>query len=169
LELVVTTPEERELDVLAAEALDDFDAAALERIAELYAKVDPVPDTLIDRIAFGITLDALHAELAELERSPGLVGARADEAVADTVTFTSASLTAMVTISAASVESARIDGWISPSGVRMVELRTPSGTLHTESDEDGRFVLEGVTRGLIQFTFRDADAGHPVVTPALEI
>jgi hypothetical protein len=169
LEYVVTTPEERELDALAAGALDDFDDAALERIAALYTHVDPVPVNLVDRIAFGITLDALHAELAELERAPGLVGVRADEAVADTVTFTSASLTAMVMMSASSVESTRIDGWISPSAVRMVELRTPSGTLHTESDEDGRFVFEAVTRGLVQFTFRDADGGHPVVTPALEI
>lgn len=165
----MTTPDERELDALAAGALDDFDEDALGRIAALYAKADPVPAGLVDRIAFGITLDALHAELAELERSPGLVGVRADEAVADTVTFTSASLTAMITVSASSVESARIDGWIAPSGVRMVELRTPTGTLQTESDEDGRFVLEGVSRGLIQFTFRDSDGGHPVVTPALEI
>ena len=165
----MTTPDERELDAMAAEAIDEFDEAALGRIAALYAIGDPVPANLVDRIAFGITLDALHAELAELERSPGLAGVRADEAVADTVTFTSASITAMVTMSASTVESARVDGWISPSGVRMVELRTPSGTLHTEADEDGRFAFESVTRGLIQFTFRDVDGGHPVVTPALEI
>lgn len=165
----MTTPDERELDALAAEAIDEFDEAALEQIATLYATADPVPANLVDRIAFGITLDALHAELAELERSPGLAGVRADEAVADTVTFTSASLAVMVTMSVSSVESARVDGWISPSGEHIIELRTPSGTLHAESDEDGRFVFEGVTRGLIQFTFRDADGGHPVVTPALEI
>lgn len=165
----MTTPDERELDALAAEALDDFDETALERIAAMYTSADPVPANLVDRIAFGITLDALHAELAELERSPGLAGVRADEAVADTVTFTSASITAMVTMSPTSVESTRVDGWISPSGVHIVELRTPSGTLHSEADEDGRFAFEDVTRGLVQFTFRDADGGHPVVTPALEI
>jgi hypothetical protein len=169
LEHVVTTPDERELDALAAEALDEFDETALDRIAALYTASDPVPANLVDRISFGITLDALHAELAELQRSPGLVGVRADEAVADTVTFTSASLTAMVTMSPTSVESTRVDGWIAPSGVRMVELRTPTGTLHTEADEDGRFAFEDVSRGLVQFTFRDVDGGHPVVTPALEI
>ena len=165
----MTTPDERDLDALAAEALDEFDATALDRIAALYASGDPVPANLVDRIAFGITLDALHAELAELQRSPGLVGVRADEAVADTVTFTSASLTAMVTMSPSSVESTRVDGWISPPGTRMVELRTPSGTLRAEADEDGRFAFEDVTRGLVQFTFRDIEGGHPVVTPALEI
>lgn len=165
----MTTSDERELDALAAEPLDEFDEEALGRIAALYTTADPVPANLVDRIAFGITLDALHAELAELERSPGLAGVRTDEAVADTVTFTSASLTVMVTMSVSSVETARIDGWISPSAEHIVELRTPGGNLRTESDEDGRFVLEGVTRGLIQFTFRDPDGGHPVVTPALEI
>ena len=165
----MSTPHERELDELAAGQIDDLDVSALARIATLYTKLDPVPSTLIDRIAFGITLDALHAELAELERSPSLAGVRSDEATANTVTFTSESLTAMVTISASSAETARVDGWITPTGVREVELRTVGGTVRTETDADGRFVLDDVTRGLIQFTFRQPDGDRAVVTPALEI
>jgi hypothetical protein len=164
----MTTPDDHALTALAAEQIDDVDVVALERIAALYTKLDPVPDNLIDRISFGITLDALHAELANLERSSGLIGVRADETVSDTVTFTSESLSAMISVSLTTADTARIDGWISPGGVYVVELRTPDGTLRTESDADGRFVVEDVARGLVQFTFRAA-GGTPVVTPALEI
>lgn len=165
----MTSPDERELDLLAAGHIDDADVAALGQMGALYAKLDPVPVGLIDRIAFGITLDALHAELAELQRSAGLVGVRSEEATANSVTFTSASLTAMVTVTPSSAESARIDGWITPTGVRDVEVRTRSSSLHTQTDADGRFVLEDVPRGLVQLTFRTPDGEQPVITPAVEI
>jgi hypothetical protein len=165
----MTTPDERELDLLTAGAIDDADVAALGRVAALYTKLDPVPVGLVDRIAFGITLDALHAELAELQRSGDLVGVRSEDATANTVTFTSASLTAMVTVTPSSAESARVDGWITPPGVRDVEIRTVSGSLRTQADADGRFVLEDVPRGLVQLTFRSPGGEQPVITPAVAI
>jgi hypothetical protein len=165
----MTTPDERELDLFAAGQIDDTDVAALHRIGALYTKLDPVPVGLIDRIAFGITLDALHAELAELERSSDLVGVRSDEATANTVTFTSASLTAMVTVTPSSAESARLDGWLTPTGIRDVEVRTSTGSLYTQTDADGRFALEDVPRGLVQLTFRSLEGDQPVITPAVEI
>jgi hypothetical protein len=169
LERDMTAPEERELEQSAAEEIDAFDTAALAQVAALYARLDDVPSGLIDRIAFGITLDALHAEIAQLVRSPALAGVRADETAANTVTFTSESMTAMMTITPTSPELARVDGWVTPGGERLVDLRTPAGTVRTRTDEDGRFVLDGVTRGLVQFTFRTPDGEHAVVTPALEI
>lgn len=165
----MTTPEDYALDTLAGAAIDDADADVLGRIAAVYTKLDPVPGGLIDRIAFGITLDALNAELAELQRSHSVVGVRAEETSANMVTFTSASLTTMVTITATSPELARLDGWITPQGIRGVELRTVAGSRRTESDADGRFVFEDVARGLVQLTFYAADDGRPVLTPALEI
>jgi hypothetical protein len=157
------------LDALAAEAVDDVDGEILGRLAVLYDAIDPVPPSLVDRISFGITLDALNAEIAELQRSTTLAGVRADEATTDTVTFTSETLTAMVTSSPTSAEFARVDGWITAADRWTVEVRTTSGTLRTDADVDGRFVFEGVARGLVQFTFRGAAAAQPVVTPALEI
>jgi hypothetical protein len=165
----MTSPDERELDALAAAAIDEIDIDALERIAALYSALDPVPAGLVDRVSFGITLDALTAELAELQRSPGLVGVRSGETSTDTITFTSASLTAMVTVTPTSAESARLDGWITPGGAREVEIRTVSGTRRTASDADGRFVFDDVPRGLVQLSFRDPQGGQPVLTPALEI
>ena len=38
----------------------------LDSLQALYDEIDPVPDGLVERIQFEITLDALHAELATL-------------------------------------------------------------------------------------------------------
>jgi hypothetical protein len=160
------------IDVLAAGQIDEADLRALQELAALYETLDPVPTGLVDRIKFGITLDSLHAEIAELVRSSDLVGVRSGEATeTQTVTFSSTSLTTMVTITPTSADRVRIDGWADPGAGVSVELRTSEATLQTTADEDGRFVFEEVPRGLAQFVLR-APAGSsqaPVFTPSIEI
>jgi hypothetical protein len=162
----------RTLDELASEPIDARDDAALRRMADAYTAADPVPEGLVDRINFGITLEALHAEIAELQRTGDLVGVRSETGSdVQTVTFTSASLTTMITITATSGDRVRIDGWITPgSGVR-VKLRGVATTLEAIADEDGRFVFDDVPRGLAQFVLRssDDDDARPVITPSIEI
>lgn len=160
-------PDENEL---AAGSIDSVDLSVLDRIEALYAQLDPVPDGLVDRVQFGITLDALHAEIAELQRSSDLVGVRSDLADAQTITFTSARLTTMVTISPISTEFTRIDGWVVPGGDVTVELRTRDGVVSTAADADGRFAFESVHRGMAQFVLRTADPdAAPVITPSIEL
>jgi hypothetical protein len=157
---------------LAAASVDDEDVRVLQRVAAVYAAVDPVPSGLVDRIAFGMTLDALHAEIAELQRSGELVGVRSSDSVeAQSVTFTSSNLTTMVTISVVSADRVRIDGWAAPGRGLSVELRVGDQSMQTTADEDGRFVFEDVPRGLAQFVLRPASVGGqpPVITPAIEI
>jgi hypothetical protein len=163
---------ETELDLLASEPIDEQDERALGRMRAMYEALDPVPTGLVDRISFGITLDALHAEIAELQRSPDLAGVRSEGATeAQTVTFTSASLTLMITISVLSADRARIDGWAAPGGGVTVELRSSGGVLSRTADADGRFVFEDVERGLVQFLARQpgSDVAAPIITPSLEI
>jgi hypothetical protein len=160
---------EADLEILAAGPIDRFDEQTLARLATLYTGDDPVPPGLAAGISVGITLDALYAELAQLQHAPGLAGVRTGEVTADTVTFSSATLTAMVRITPASAETARVDGWITPVGSCTVRLRTSSTTLTTEADADGRFAFANVTRGMVQFTFAAAGGRPPVITPALEI
>lgn len=159
-------------DELASGALDVEDERVLDRVAALYDVLDPVPAGLVERIQFGITLDALHAEIAELQRSDDLVGVRSDELTeGQTITFTSPSLTTMVTVTPAAADRVRVDGWITPGARAGVELRTVEGTVHTTADDDGRFVLDDVAHGYAQFVIRPALGNDhpPVVTPSIEL
>jgi hypothetical protein len=168
----MNTPSSRPgLDELAAGEIDATDIDNLRRMAQLYDTLDPVPGALIDRIQFGITLDALEAEIAELQRSGDLVGVRADASTdAQTVTFTSTNMSTMVTITNTAADRVRIDGWVAPGGGVVVELRIVDETRTTTADPDGRFVFDDVPRGLAQFTLR-APSGQqqPVVTPSIEL
>ena len=162
-------PSPQGVEALAAAPLDDGDVRALDAVADLYSTLDPVPAGLVERIRFGITLDALHAEIAELQRDSDLAGVRTDDATTvQTVTFTTARLSVVVTVTPLSAERARVDGWIAGEPGAGVELRSVAGVLTELSDEDGRFVFEDAPRGLAQFTVRPASA-PPVVTPSIEI
>src|SRR5260221_14179563 len=103
-------------DALAAAPLDEIDDQLLRRIKAMYDVSDPVPGGLVERLQFGITLDALEAEIANLQRADStLAGARTDGATeVQTVTFTSASLTTMITVTPSGADRARIDGWSAP-------------------------------------------------------
>lgn len=161
-------------EVLAAEPIDARDEQVLRELAAIYTSADPVPDGLIERLQFGITLDALEAEIAELQRTDRhLVGARAEDATeVQTVTFTSASLTTMITVTPAGVERVRIDGWAAPGAGLLVELRIVGDRLQTTADADGRFVFDDVPKGLAQFLLRPPSGSGEataVVTPSMQI
>jgi hypothetical protein len=156
---------------LAGAPLDATDAIVLSMIADLYELVDPVPSDLVDRLQFSITLDALDAELAELQQQPALAFRSEQASVANTLTFASDSLTAMVAISPDGPDRVRIDGWIAPGAEAVVELRQGALVRRVSADADGRFVFEDVAHGLTRFMVSAADPGAhpPVVTPAVEI
>jgi hypothetical protein len=168
---VMSDPRQPSLDELAAGAIDDADVEVLRQTAALFDQLDPVPGGLVERINFGLTLEALHAEIAELQRTASLVGVRAEtDSDVQTITFTSSSLTTMITVTPLSGDRVRIDGWVAPGRRLVVELRARAESRSTESDEDGRFVFDDVPRGLAQFVLRpDADDAAAVVTPAIEI
>ena len=157
----------------ASGPLDEQDVSVLGHVAAMYDAADPVPGGLVDRLRFAITLDALQAEIAQLERMDlTLAGARtADATEVRTITFTSASLTTMVTIGQAGADRVRVDGWAAPGAGLSVELRTTDGVLRTVADESGRFVFDSVARGLVRFVLRaaDGDAHPPVITPSVEL
>lgn len=158
---------------LAAEELDTSDLAVLNSIRAYYDESDPLPDGLVDRIQFEITLDALHAEVATLTRmdlvSQGVRSA-ATEAVR-TITFTSESLTTMVTITPQPDGSVRVDGWAAPGAGLRVEVLLAAGPRETHADEDGRFVFEGLPTGLAKFALhvpKDKEYAT-VLSPTVEL
>jgi hypothetical protein len=162
-----------ELDRLAAKPIDDADVHVLDVLQEIYEVGDPVPPSLLDRVKFAITLDDLEAEVARLQREAvhEPAAARSENLLkAQTITFTSETLTTMVTVTPISSARVRLDGWASPGSGLDVELRVGDTTHHAVADENGRFVFEDVGRGLAQFVLRPSDdTENRVITPAIEL
>ncbi|MGX7681128.1 carboxypeptidase regulatory-like domain-containing protein [Jatrophihabitans sp. DSM 45814] len=169
----MNTPNPAAWEALAAEPIDDADLQLMSQLATLYTKVDPVPPDLVERLQFAITLDALNAELAELQQMDAMAGSsrgvEADET--KTLTFTSENLTTMVTVTAAGPDRVRIDGWCAPGSGVSVELRQVSASVELQADEDGRFVFDDISHGLTRFVIRAPEPSNraPVITPAVEI
>ncbi|MGI8667594.1 MAG: carboxypeptidase-like regulatory domain-containing protein [Jatrophihabitans sp.] len=158
---------------LAGGQLDAQDAAILDRVARLYETIDPVPEDLVDRLSFAMTLNALHVEIAQLQLvSDSALAARGGEqtSAVKTLTFSSDSLSTMVTISAAGPDRVRIDGWAAPGADVLVELHQGQAVREQAADSDGRFVFDEVPHGLTRFVIRAPGTDRaPVVTPAVEI
>ena len=161
-------------DQLAGQLIDHEDAALLSELARIYEQIDPVPEGLVERLGFTLTLANLEVELARLiARTSEPVGHRGEER-ARTVTFSSDSLTTMVTITPQDCDQFRIDGWLAPGAALAVELRTDRGSLRTTADTDGRFEFIEVRRGLVQIVIHPTAGcsvrlGSAVVTPAMEL
>lgn len=167
------TPVGPDAEVLAGQPIDALDVEILGRVATMYDTVDPVPADLVERLQFAISLDSLEFELAVLElNTEELLTARSDQtSPVKSLTFTSDSLTTMVTIAPDGPDRVRIDGWLAPGGPATVELHQGSRVRTESADADGRFSFAEVEHGLTRFTIRPeagSDRG-PVVTPAVEI
>lgn len=143
--------------------IDEVDERILTRLATLYDAIDPVPDGLLDRIDFALAVAELEADIAELTRGE-LVGVRSDET--DSVTFTSGSLSLMVT-TAVSAHHVRVDGWVTSPGAE-VDVVGEGVTRSAVADEAGRFSIEEIPRGRAHFVVR-REGYRPVITPSIEI
>jgi len=157
---------------LADEPMDPDDFAVLNSIRAYYDEHDPVPDGLVERIQFELTLDALEAEVATLTQldlaTAGARGGSATEAVR-TITFTSESVTTMVTISPSAEDLVRVDGWAAPGAGIRVELLLADGPRETLADEDGRFVFDSVPSGLAKFALHLPGGPSPATVVSLTI
>ena len=160
------TPEEL---AEAAGVVGPDDVALLEQLATLWARHDPLPAGLAERLEFALTLDALETEVATLTLVDlAASGSRAGQTEAvRTVTFTSETLDTMVTLTDAPDGTVRVDGWIAPGAAMRVEVLLAGSTLEVEADDDGRFVLESVPKGLAKFALHPA--GRTVLSPTIQI
>ena len=134
----------------------------------MYDSIDPVPPGMVDRIQFALTLDALHAEVAELQRlTEGSFAHRAETASVYSVTFASESMTTMISVTGTSFGRVRIDGWIAPALPVQVELRlldhtsTVDGAGQRAVRVRGRPARSGPVRAAL--TGRGAAAGDHAV------
>ena len=160
------------------EAIDARDLANLGQLRDLFAHADPVPSDLAERMKFAITVHALHAEVAELMDSALLTTRGADAKVeptpTDSVTFTAASVSLMVSASPSDRDDTddrvRVDGWVTSPGAQ-VEAVTAESSVSAISDANGRFVLDDLPHGPVHFVITDPDNEdvRPVITPTIQI
>lgn len=158
------------------EAIDERDLANLAQLRALYAHADPMPHDLTERIKFALTVHALHAEVAELMESAALATrtgeAATESAPIESVTFTAADVSLMVTASESSREGrVRLDGWVTVPGAR-VEVVTAEGSVMAESDANGRFVEDDLPHGSVHFVIvidPQDERSRPVITPSIQI
>jgi len=162
---------------LAAGLLDEADEELLRTLRECHERLDPMPDSVVQRSLFALAVEDVDAEvfrLAEQYRAEpagarGGTGTEGEEA--RVVTFDSDSLTIMIRISQLT-GTVRIDGWLAPPQACRVELRTGADVMGAAVDEDGRFVLDAIPRGLAQLVVRLGEAltgggGPSILTPAI--
>jgi hypothetical protein len=153
--------------------LDDDDQAILDRLAGIYARLDPPPADLDERVSFAIALGGLDAEVARLTEQLAVgSGARGTERTR-TITFDADSRAVMITIADRADGLIRLDGWLAPAAALQVELRLPEPAppRMVLADAAGRFVFDGVPHGIAQLLVHPAaDDGAPrVVTPAFSL
>ncbi|WP_329309812.1 hypothetical protein [Streptomyces sp. NBC_01262] len=151
------------------------DEELLRRLREMWEATDPVPDGLADRVLFTLDLEHLEFELLRLHDAFAPQAARGHES-ARTITFSSDSLTVMVTVSPAGGRGPahRLDCWIAPAAALRVELRTSGGSQETTADRDGRLSFPEVPAGLVQLVLHPTEGAAldlvvPVMTPAVQL
>ena len=161
----------------AAAALDDSDRSLLREVANLLETVDPVPTDLVERIRFALALDEMYDEVAEMTRlQEDALAVRTELELAgatrtETLTFSAERLTCMVTVTATGPGRVRLDGWISPVGVHQVTVRMQGSERALTSDENGRFVADGLRSGFVQLVFHPVAPSEDglVVTPLFKL
>jgi hypothetical protein len=147
--------------------MDAMDLAILDSLHQTLALADPVPPTLVGDIEFRLSVAAMNAELALLANEP--VGVRSPVAdSADSVTFTSSTMTLMVVIGRDD-GALRIDAWVSGGGITVELIQGPDHT-PAVSDVNGRVSWSPVQPGLARFLISPiTSGGRPVITPAIEL
>ncbi len=158
------------------DVVDAEDLGNLRAVRELFAHADPVARDLTERIKFALTVQAMHAEVAELMDTALLAtrsaAPRVEPSRTDSVTFTAAAVSLMITANEGTDgDRVRIDGWVTVPGAR-VEAVTPEGSSSAVTDADGRFVLDDLPHGPVHFVIlTDPVTQHdrPVITPTMQI
>ena len=149
------------------EHMDDIDLAILDALHRTLTLADPVPPALVGDIEFSLSLAAMNAELAQLASDAAGVRAPTAES-ADSVTFTSSTMTLMVVIGRDDGQL-RIDAWVSGGGIT-VELIQGADRTPSVSDVNGRVSWSPVQPGLARFLISPiTSGGRPVITPAIEL
>lgn len=157
--------------------IDGIDEAILTQLYDVYGRLDPPPDTLIEQVSFALDLADLDVEVARL-RDEELIGSGSRSgARTRTLTFEASGWSLLVSITDLGTDEVRLDGWLSPAGAGQVELRQaaadPAGRAlvrQVAPDEAGRFIFERLRHGLVQIRIVPGTATDGgAVTPSIRL
>jgi hypothetical protein len=141
---------------------DAEDLRVLDELRDLHTELDPMPPELVACAQFAVDLDS-GFDIARIGQTEELAGARGEPA--RQITFECGDEVAlMVQLQVHDDGHVRIDGWLTPPDCDL-ELRTSTSTTPVETSSAGRFVIDDVGHGLVQFVVRAEDT--TVVTPAI--
>ena len=130
------------------------DDALVEELRALAARLDPVPKRVREGAYAAYTWRTIDAELIALttdsafehehEREPALVRATAGPRV---LVFESEDISIEIEVTPDSQQHLRVVGQLIPAVRAEIEIQQGAGALTTESDELGRFMIEGLSPG----------------------
>jgi hypothetical protein len=128
------------------------DDALLEELRALAARLDPVPERVREGAHAAYTWRTIDAELIALtrdsaieqEREPALVRATTGPRV---LVFESEHISIEIEVTPNSQQHLRVVGQLVPAVRAEIEVQQGAGALTTESDELGRFLIEGLSPG----------------------
>lgn len=138
------------------------DEVLMDDLRSMWARRDPMPVDLPDRILAALAADDLDFELLSLTAAAA-AGVRGGEA--QVLECTTDDLTLMVRISEEPDGMRRLDGW--SEGVREVELLTDDGSRVTSVSGAGRFEFDDLPPGPVRLRLRGDDKGFE--TPEIEV
>jgi hypothetical protein len=165
----IDRPEDQDgTEARADEPMDRTDLALLGDLARVMGAVDPMPDGLVERSLFALTLEGLNAEVMALHREEPAFAVRGEPTRVEvrTITFSSDPVTVMISLSEGP-NGVRIDGWTAPAERYVVQVYGPEGFTSTESEDDGSFVFPDVQPGPASLVLRRAAGGPVVSTPVI--
>ncbi len=148
--------------------LDELDLGILREVRWMWESLDPMPTDLVDLVRFAVQLDEVDVEVARIAEHREVAGTRG-AVRSRLITFTGERLDFLVNVQTRGDGTVRVDGWLSPPAAHDVEVRTPDGPQRTTADVEGRFALDRVPSGLMQFVIRPTDRSRPVSTPTMTL
>lgn len=129
------------------------DDALLEELGAVVRRLDPAPPRVLEGARAAYTWRTIDMELAELTRDTATEEASAEPALVRAMTgprllvFESERMSIELEVTTGPDQRLRVVGQLVPPVRAAIEIHQGAGTFTTESDELGRFVIEGLSPG----------------------